>query len=276
LVALTHVLDRESRRSWLPGSPTSIERPSIESSTRAVGLADLLLVASLLALAAMVVHLATPGGHSSPQRHEARPAEPTGTATGTLVAAIRPGHRLALHVRPNGHTVGVLGSRTVYGSQLTMPVVRMRGDWLGVMTAAMPNGHIGWVKAQAGALAFGRVRLELEADLSRQMLRVWAHGRVVRRIRVGIGRAGSATPTGRFSITDKMPGSWLGSGYGCCLLALSGSQPNPPPGWTGGARIAIHGGGYGAVSAGCLHASTADLRYLMRVVRLGMPIVIHA
>jgi hypothetical protein len=239
----------------------------------------LLLVASLLALAAMVahlatpgVHLATPGGHSSPQRHEARPAEPTGT----LVAAVRPGHRLALHVRPNGHSVGVLGARTVYGSQLTMPVVRTRGDWLGVMTAAMPNGHIGWVKARAGALAFGRVRLELEADLSRQMLRVWAHGRVVRRIRVGIGRAGSATPTGRFSITDKMPGSWLGSGYGCCLLALSGSQPNPPPGWTGGARIAIHGGGYGAVSAGCLHASTADLRYLMRVVRLGMPIVIHA
>ena len=274
MVALTHVLDRESRKSWLPGSPDSIERPSIESSTRAVGLADLLLVASLLALAAMVVHLATPGGHSSPQRHEARPAEPT--ATGTLVAAVRPGHRLALHVRPNGHSVGELGSRTVYGSQLTMPVVRTRGDWLGVMTAAMPNGHIGWVKAEAGALAFGRVRLELEADLSRQMLRVWSHGRVVRWIRVGIGRPGSATPTGRFSITDKMPGWSLGSGYGCCLLALSGNQPHTPPGWTGGARLAIHGGGYGAVSAGCLHASTADLRYLMGVVRLGTPIVIHA
>jgi len=274
LVALTHVLDEESRKSWLPGSPPSIERPSIESSTRAVGLADLLLVASLLALAAMAVHLAMPGGQSSPQRHEARPAEPI--RTGTLVAAIRPGHRLALHVRPNGHSVGVLGSRTVYGSRLTMPVVRTRGDWLGVMTAAMPNGHIGWVKAEAGALAFGRVRLELEADLSRQMLRVWSHGRVIRRIRVGIGRAGSTTPTGRFSITDKMPGSWLGSGYGCCLLALSGYQPHTPRGWSGGARLAIHGGGYGAVSAGCLHASTADLRYLMRVVRLGTPIVIHA
>ena len=272
MVALTHVLDRESRKSLLPGSPTSIERPSIESSTRAVGLADLLLVAALLALAAIVVHLATPGGHSSPQRHEARPAEPTGT----LVAAVRAGHRLALHLRPNGQSVGVLGSRTVYGSRLTMPVVRTRGTWLGVMTAAMPNGHIGWVKAHGGALAFGRVRLELEADLSRQLLRVWSHGRVVHRIRVGIGRPGSATPMGRFSITDKMPGSWLGSGYGCCLLALSGNQPNPPPGWTGGARLAIHGGGYGAVSAGCLHASTADLRYLMRVVRLGTPIVIHA
>ena len=136
MVALTHVVDRESRKPWLQGSPTAIERPSIESSTRAVGLADLLLVASLLALAAMVVHLATPGGHSSPQRHEARPAEPTGT----LVAAVRPGHRLALHVRPNGHSVGVLGAHTVYGSQLTMPVVRTRGHWLGVMTAASSPG----------------------------------------------------------------------------------------------------------------------------------------
>lgn len=265
MVALTHVLDGESRKK------------------RAVAPADLLLVVSLLALAAMLVHLATPGEHASPQwhanpqrhpspqRHETRRAKPTGT----LVAAIRPGHRLALHLRPNGHSVGLLGSRTVYGSQLTMPVVRTRGHWLGVRTAAMPNGHIGWIRAQPSALAFGRVRLELEADLSRQLLRVWAHGQVVRRIRVGIGRPGTSTPTGRFSITDKMPGSALGPYYGCCLLALSGNQPHPPPGWTGGARLAIHGGAYGAVSAGCLHADTADLRYLMRAVPLGTQIVIH-
>src|SRR4029453_2566045 len=93
---------------------------------------------------------------------------------------------------------------------------------------------LGWVKAEPGALAFGRVRLELEADLSRQVLRVWSHGRVIRRIRVGIGRPGTTTPTGRFSITDKMLGSSLGPYYGCCLLALSGNQPHPPPGWTGG------------------------------------------
>jgi hypothetical protein len=220
----------------------------------------------------MLLHLATPTVHSSPQRHTSRPVEPGGA----VVAAVNPGSRLALYSRPNGNSVGVLGSRTVYGGPLTLPVVRTRGDWLGVLTAAMPNGHLGWVKTEPGALTFGRVRLELEADLSRQQLRVWVHGRVVRRIRVGIGRPGTTTPTGRFSITDKMPGATLGTYYGCCLLALSGSQPHPPPGWTGGVRLAIHGGGYGAVSAGCLHASTADLRYLMRVVRLGTQIVIHA
>jgi L,D-transpeptidase catalytic domain len=229
-------------------------------------------VASLLALTAMLLHLATPTGMNAPRGRAAHPAD----SGGAVVASVKPGWRLALRSRPRGRSVGVLGSRTVYGGPLTLPVLRRRGDWLGVITAAMPNGRLGWVKAEPGALAFGRVRLALETDLSRRLLRVWAHGRVIRRIRVGIGRAGTGTPTGRFSITDKMPGASLGPYYGCCLLALSGNQPHPPSGWTGGARLAIHGGAYGAVSAGCLHASTADLRYLMRAVPLGTQIVIHA
>ncbi|TML08701.1 MAG: L,D-transpeptidase [Actinobacteria bacterium] len=229
-------------------------------------------MAALFALTAMLVHFALPTGAKSPQQHSARPVD----SGGAVVAVVKPGWRLALHSRPNGQSVGVLSSRTVYGGPLTLPVVRSRGDWLGVLTAAMPNGHLGWVRAEPGALTFGRIRLALEADLSRRVLRVWARGHTIRRIRVGIGRPGTSTPTGRFSITDKMPGASLGPYYGCCLLALSGTQPHTPPGWTGGARLAIHGGAYGAVSAGCLHASTADLRYLMRVVPLGTQIVIHA
>jgi hypothetical protein len=229
-------------------------------------------VAQLFALSAMLVQLASPTGLASPQRRSARPIE----GGGAVVASIRPGQRVALRAHPNGRSVGILGSRTVYGSRLTLPVVRTRGDWLGVISAAMPNGRLGWIKSEAGALTFGRVGLELEADLSRRLLRVWVHGHVVRRIRVGIGRPGTSTPTGRFSITDKMPGSSLGSYYGCCILALSGNQPHPPRGWTGGARLAIHGGAYGAVSAGCLHAATRDLRYLMRAVPLGTQIVIHS
>ena len=244
----------------------------------------------------MLVQLASPTVPSSPQRHSSRPVEPGGA----VVAAVNPGSRLALYSRPNGSSVGVLGSRTVYGGPLTLPVVRTRGNWLGVLTAAMPNGHLGWVKAAPGALSFGRVRLELEADLSRQLIRVWVHGRVVRRIRVGIGRSGTSTPTGRFSITDKQvnpawtaPNSpWAGELAGTTTPGGSASNPLRAR-WMGitngvgihgtsqeysigSARLAIHGGAYGAVSAGCLHASTADLRYLMRIVRLGTQIVIHA
>jgi hypothetical protein len=219
------------------------------------------------------MQLATPTVGARPKSHAVRPTEPEGS----LVAYVRPGRRVALRARPNGRSVGVIGAHTVYGSRLAMPVVRRRhGRWLGVVSAAMPNGRLGWIDETARSLAFGRVPLELETDLSRRLLRVWSRGRVIRRIRVGIGRSGTSTPKGRFSITDKLRGRDYGSYYGCCILALSGHQPNTPRGWTGGARLAIHGGSTGAVSAGCLHASTRDLRYLMRVVPLGTQVRIHA
>ncbi|MDX6407104.1 MAG: hypothetical protein QOE13_175 [Gaiellaceae bacterium] len=102
----------------------------------------------------------------------------------------------------------------------------------------------------------------------------------MRRMNVGVGRAGSPTPTGTFAVTDKLKGSAYSASYGCCILALSATQPNLPAGWNGGNRIAIHGtlsaSDFGrAVSAGCPHASNADLRYLMRTVPLGTPVVIR-
>jgi hypothetical protein len=230
-------------------------------------------MAHLFALSAMLMHLATPNAVTSPAAHKTHPVDGGG---GAIVASVKPGHGLALHARPNGRSVGVLGSRTLYGSPLTLPVVRRRGTWLGVVSAAMPNGRLGWVDGKSDALVFGHVKLELEADLSRHLLRVWARGHVIRRIRVGIGRPGTSTPTGRFSVTDKLNGTNYGSYYGCCIVALSGHQPHPPRGWTGGARLAIHAGSYGSVSAGCLHAATRDLRYLMREIPLGTQVVIHA
>src|SRR5207244_12573919 len=76
--------------------------------------------------------------------------------------------------------------------------------------------------------------------------------------------------------TDQLTASASSPVYGCCILALSAHQTHLPSGWTGGDRIAIHGGPTaGAVSTGCLHASTADLRYLMHSVPLGARVVIH-
>jgi hypothetical protein len=229
-------------------------------------------VAHLFALGTMLVHLATPAAPAAPRSHAVRPAEPGG---GSLVAYVRPGHAVPLRARPRGRSVGVVGARTVFGSRLALPVVRTRGSWLGVVSAAMPNGRLGWIDSAPRSLVFGRVRVALEVDLSRRLLRVWSRGRVARRIHIGVGRSGSPTPTGRFSITDKLRGSDFGSYYGCCILALSGHQTKLPRGWRGGARLAIHGGSTGSVSAGCLHAAARDLRYLMRVVPLGTQVVVH-
>jgi lipoprotein-anchoring transpeptidase ErfK/SrfK len=233
-------------------------------------------VGSIAALTALLLHAAAvpPTVQTTPMRRAVQPAD---SGSASVVAYVKPGHAVSLRARPNGRSVGVVGTRTVFGSRLALPVVRRRGErWLGVVSAAMPNGRLGWVDSQSGAFAFARVRVRVEVDLSRRLLRVRSGARVLRRVHVGIGRRGSATPTGRFSITDKLRGRNYGSYYGCCILALSGHQPHTPRGWTGGARLAIHGGASGAVSAGCLHASTRDLRYLMRVVPLGTQVRIHA
>jgi lipoprotein-anchoring transpeptidase ErfK/SrfK len=123
--------------------------------------------------------------------------------------------------------------------------------------------------------------ISLELDLSRRRLFLKRGDQVVRRMVVGVGRPSSPTPRGRFAVTDKLSGYRYSSAYGCCIVALSAHQPNLPAGWTGGNRIAIHGtnnpSSIGvASSAGCPHASYADMQALMRRVPLGAPVFIRA
>jgi lipoprotein-anchoring transpeptidase ErfK/SrfK len=150
-------------------------------------------------------------------------------------------------------------------------VVAVRGSWVEVTAQSLPNGRFGWAE-------FGRdvsvrpVAWALDVSLSRHELFVLHRGRVVRTIPVGIGRPGSPTPLGRFAVAEKLTGAY-GPAFGCCILALTARQPRLPAGWNTHVTyyVAIHAGfGEGsAVSAGCLHAPEADVRYLMRTIPLG-------
>jgi lipoprotein-anchoring transpeptidase ErfK/SrfK len=171
-----------------------------------------------------------------------------------------------------------LAGKTPFGSARALAVVRTRhGRWLGVTTPELGNHRLGWIDARVGGLRFARTRLELDVDLSARLVVLRRGSRVQRRFSVGVGGPGSPTPTGRFAVTDKLAGGSYSASYGCCILALSATQPHLPAGWGGGNRIAIHGGPTGgAVSAGCIHAADADLRYLMRLVPPGTPVSIRA
>jgi lipoprotein-anchoring transpeptidase ErfK/SrfK len=198
-----------------------------------------------------------------------------------LVAHVKPGRAVAVRSSPNGRVLAELDSRTEFGSARALSVVRERpGRWLGVTTPQLPNGKLGWVDARSGSFRYSHAPVELEIDLSRRQLLLRREGDVLRRVVVSIGRPGSPTPTGRFAVTDKLPGPNYSSAYGCCILALSGTQPNLPAGWSGGNRLAIHGtpdpdSVGGRDSAGCLHARDNDLRRLMKSVPLGTPVRIH-
>jgi lipoprotein-anchoring transpeptidase ErfK/SrfK len=163
------------------------------------------------------------------------------------------------------------------GSPQTLAIARhLPGRRLAVITTALANGRLGWIDAPHGSLRLARTRITLDVDLSSRLLHVRIGARLARTMRVGVGAPGSPTPIGRFAVTDELNGADYSPVYGCCILALSAHQTHLPSGWTGGDRIAIHGGSTaGAVSAGCLHASTVALRYLMRLVPLGAQVVIH-
>jgi hypothetical protein len=202
-------------------------------------------------------------------------APPPADATAALAA--RPLHgSVVLRARPDGPGLVRIGPRGPLGGPLVFGVIGVRGRWVEVTAEALPNGRYGWVE-------FGRdvsvepVRWDLRAWLSRRELYVLRDGRVVRTIPVAVGASDSPTPTGRFAVAEKVTGPF-GPAYGCCILALTARQPHLPPGWNTRITyyVAIHAGsGQGsAVSAGCLHATEADVRYLMRTVPLGTAVQI--
>jgi len=186
---------------------------------------------------------------------------------------------LVLRASPGGPPLVRVGPRARFGGPLVLGVVARRGDWLGVSSEELPNGEIGWVDAAAAAVSVGTVRYELRVELGARRLDVVDGGRVVRRIPVAVGSPDSPTPTGRFAVAEKLDGASINPVYGCCILALTARQPDPPPGWDRGQTyfVAIHvGGGIGsASSAGCLHATETELRYLMRTIPLGTPVTIE-
>jgi hypothetical protein len=235
---------------------------------------------------ALFVHAQTAASSPRPAHARQLPRKRTSHAppprtghrdAGELVAHVRVGRVVAVRTAPGGPVVARLSARTEFDSPRTLAVTReLSGRGYRVMTTVLPNRRTGWVDAGSGALRLTRARVSVDVDLSTRLLSVRKGSRVLRRFRVGIGAATSPTPVGRFAITDKLRGSEFSAAYGCCILALTGHQTNLPQGWTGGDRISVHGGSTaGAVSAGCIHASTQDLVYLMRSAPLGALVVIH-
>lgn len=219
-------------------------------------------------LLCLVLMLAVTGAAS------ARTGELRTVPTTQLVARLV--HRsVVVRAAPGGRPLVRVGPRGVFGDPVVLGVVATRGNWVEVTSEALANGRFGWVELGRD-VRVASVAYALRVSLSRHEVDVLRDGRVVRRIAVAIGAPSTPTPVGRFSVAEKLPGSRLGRAFGCCIVGLTAHQPHPPADWsrTTAYYVAIHGGsGIGAaVSAGCLHAGEADLRYLMRTIPLGTAI----
>ena len=224
---------------------------------------------------------AAPGAPTilSPQQDPRAPAQRSDGRAVRGPFGARLTRRVLLRARPGGRILRPIGLRTEFGSQRVLAVVERKRGWLGVLTHHVGNSRTAWIPAAGVRLV--REPYTLQVDLSARRLVVRRESRVARRITIAIGRPETTTPTGRFAVTDVLAVGGAASPYGCCVLALTGRQPNIPQGWTGGDRLAIHGTTNErtvgtAVSSGCLRARERDMRWLIANVPLGAPVRIRA
>lgn len=243
---------------------------------------------SLARAAALVCLVALAGCGSSGRPDAKKTAVPAPRAPLKFTIPGGPGHLalmapkdgLTLRARPNGRVIAHLEPKTQWGSATIVWAAKRRGHWLGVVATAIGNGRIGWVDALKERPRMWRSRLAIFARLGARTIEVRRGGKLLRRMPVTIGSPSTPTPTGRFAVTDKLVPTSRLSAYGCCVIALSGHQPDLRPGWAGGDRIAIHGSPSqqtgGAASAGCLRATNKDLNWMMDRIPLGTPVLIRA
>jgi lipoprotein-anchoring transpeptidase ErfK/SrfK len=180
-----------------------------------------------------------------------------------------------VYSKPGGRRVAKLARRTEFGTSRWLAVVGHRRGWLRVIATELRNGQTGWIRES-------RARLEatpwaIRASVSRRRVQVLKNGRVVRSFTVAVGKPSTPTLPGRFGVTDKLRYKGGSVAYGCCVLGLTGHLPYPG----NGSRMAIHGTSAPSsigkpASFGCLRASEADMRWLLRNVWLGSVVKISA
>jgi hypothetical protein len=222
--------------------------------------------------------------------HRAGDEAPEATGTGERLVRVRlpedadalriEARRVSLYDRPRGRIIGSVDRTTEFGSPEFLQIVRRQGKWVAVRHTSLGNHRVAWVEVRPNAFSWRDKTVSLAVDLSERRLTVRAGDVRLREISVAVGAPETPTPPGDFYVTDKLRGADFGEFYGCCILALSGRQPNLPQGWSGGDRLAIHGSPtptWGEdISNGCLHAREADLRWLMKTVSLGTRVLVRA
>jgi hypothetical protein len=184
-----------------------------------------------------------------------------------------------IHAWPGGPVQEHLAGRSPLGSPTWLWVIgHPRADgWGRVVLPLRPNGTTGWIRLRDFRVI--RSRIWVLGNLTSRQVVVLRGRHEIARFPAAIGAPGTPTPTGSFSVTDRVDTGDPGGPFGWYAFGLSGYQPNLPAGWGGGDQLAIHGtnapNSIGqAASAGCLRVSPSALSRLRGLVRLGTPVVI--
>jgi L,D-transpeptidase-like protein len=154
---------------------------------------------------------------------------------------------------------------------------RDRRVWIRVRIPGRPNGRTGWVpRAALGHLHAVTTVLRIDKGRSRATLR--RKGQLVWRSPIGHGAPGTATPSGRFYIRERLDNRGGDPVYG--PLAFGTSAYSALSDWPGGGVIGIHGTNQpwlipGRPSHGCIRIPNPAIRRLARLMPIGTPVRIR-
>jgi len=146
--------------------------------------------------------------------------------------------------------------------------------WLHVRIPMRPNGRDGWVPADRLS-ALTVVRTQLVIDRTAKRATLFKSGRAIWRAPIGIGKAISPTPQGKFWVRELLKGD--GRVYG--TWAFGTSAYSKLSDWPKGGVVGIHGTNQpgllpGRVSHGCVRVRNKAVNALARLMPIGTPVEI--
>jgi hypothetical protein len=241
---------------------------------RGAQLAALLIVASaLLAPRALAAAPALPAGAAVARLSDLRTVSHWAYPTTEAVVRTAP----AVHARGVGRLRFLTpdGQAELYVALLSAQLISGE-SWIEIELPARPNGQTGWVPS--GALGAMHA-VDGYLLVNRRTLRatLFRDGRQIFRAPIGVGKASTITPAGRFYVMEKLRTA-NAPAYGPFALGTSAYAPTLSE-WPGGGVVGIHGTNEpqlipGRPSHGCIRMRNADIVRLWHTLALGTPIEI--
>ncbi len=176
------------------------------------------------------------------------------------------------------------------GSPLTFLVDGLTSTRYKVLLPIRPNGSTGWVNpAQVTVMAH---QYKVVVELNNHRITVTNAGQVIMQTKIGVGRATTPTPGGRYYIKELIRPCYSDGKGGTCVqtddgpygpyaYGLSGFSPVLTDYRGGRGEIGIHGTNepdkIGTdVSHGCIRMNNDEIRKLAKILPLGTPVIVEA
>jgi lipoprotein-anchoring transpeptidase ErfK/SrfK len=151
-----------------------------------------------------------------------------------------------------------------------------KGDeWVQVRIPGRPNGRTGWVPRE-GLGEFHLIHLQLVVNRKTLRATLYKNGKLIFKAPVGVGKASTPTPGGKYWIREKLKG--FGPVYGPLAFG-TGAYSSKLSDWPGGGVIGVHGTNEpnlvpGRPSHGCIRMHNKDILKLARLMKPGTPLLI--